>query len=230
MRYKVLFLGRKNDHFSDKMIRFLKKKKNINSTVMLSKSFNQKLYPNKIFKKKFDFVFSFRNHSILGENFIKKTNFFCINFHPGPPEYRGVGCVNFALYDGVRKYGLTAHLINKKLDSGKILDVKRFIILKKDNVDRLLKKTYKLQVLQFKKIVTVLFKNPKNIEKLIKKNNKENWSKKITTRKKLNKFYEIKKNTSKKKFLSKIRATDTKLFKPYIMMFGKFFYLASKYK
>ena len=47
-----------------------------------------------------------------------------INFHPGPPEYRGVGCVNYAFFDNVKSYGCTAHRINQKIDNGPIIDVK----------------------------------------------------------------------------------------------------------
>ena len=30
-----------------------------------------------------------------------------LNFHPGPREYPGTGCYNFALYEGAREYGCT---------------------------------------------------------------------------------------------------------------------------
>ena len=67
-----------------------------------------------------------------GEGFdielLKKVNKAAINFHPGPPEYRGTGCVNYALYENSKFYGCTAHLINEKVDNGKIIDVKKFNI------------------------------------------------------------------------------------------------------
>ncbi len=51
-----------------------------------------------------------------------------INFHPGPPEYPGSGCVNWALYDGTPTYGVTVHTMGKQVDAGPILAVKRFRI------------------------------------------------------------------------------------------------------
>ena len=51
-----------------------------------------------------------------------------INFHPGPPERRGIGCTNYAIYEKSKNYGVTLHEINEKIDSGNILKVKRFKI------------------------------------------------------------------------------------------------------
>lgn len=51
-----------------------------------------------------------------------------INFHPGPPEYPGFGCYNFALYDRADDYGVTCHRMAAKVDSGAIYGVRRFPI------------------------------------------------------------------------------------------------------
>ena len=53
-----------------------------------------------------------------------------INFHPGPPNYRGIGCLNFALLSNEKYYGVTAHIINEKIDNGKILSFKKFRLKK----------------------------------------------------------------------------------------------------
>ena len=49
--------------------------------------------------------------------------------------------------------------------------------------------------------------------------------KKITTKKDLEKIYLIKKEYIKKRFSKRIRATKTKIFKPYISLYGKKFIL-----
>ena len=77
---------------------------------------------------KFDFIFSFRSHYILKKKLLSDVNYGAINFHPGPPEYRGIGCVNYALYDNSKNYGATAHLIDEKIDHGKIINTKMFTI------------------------------------------------------------------------------------------------------
>lgn len=48
------------------------------------------------------------------------------NFHPGPPEYRGSRVASFAVYDGVERYGVTAHEITPEIDAGTIVGVRRF--------------------------------------------------------------------------------------------------------
>ena len=60
-----------------------------------------------------------------------------VNFHPGPPDYPGTGCYNFALYNGETQYGVTAHEMKPKVDSGTIYAVRRFPILPDDSVDTL---------------------------------------------------------------------------------------------
>jgi methionyl-tRNA formyltransferase len=49
-----------------------------------------------------------------------------INFHPGPPEYPGFGCYNFAIYEKAAEYGVTCHRIDEAIDHGEIIGVKRF--------------------------------------------------------------------------------------------------------
>lgn len=48
------------------------------------------------------------------------------NFHPGPPEYPGLSPAHFALYDGARGFGATAHRMVARVDSGPIVAVARF--------------------------------------------------------------------------------------------------------
>ena len=62
-----------------------------------------------------------------------------INFHPGTPEYRGIGSVNFALYNNSKYYGSTAHLISKQIDYGKIIDIKKFRIPKSYGIESVYK-------------------------------------------------------------------------------------------
>ena len=50
------------------------------------------------------------------------------NFHPGPPNYPGVYPANFAIYDKAAKFGVTAHVMMNKVDSGPIVAVEWFDI------------------------------------------------------------------------------------------------------
>ena len=56
------------------------------------------------------------------------------NFHPGPPQYPGWAPAHFALYEGSRMFGVTAHVMAERVDSGPIIGVESFIIPDKISV------------------------------------------------------------------------------------------------
>ena len=223
IKKKILFLGKDKDIFSKKFITILKKKFYY-VDIYLSKNFNDKPR-KKLLRWKGDIIISFRNHYLLNSRMIKSAKICAINFHPGPPEYRGIGCINFALLKNEKKYGATVHLIEKRFDSGKILDVDYFSIMKNQNIDQILRNTYKTQIFQLKKIIKKLIYYEFKIEKLFIK---KKWSKKLYLRKNLERLYNIKPNLSKKKFFTTLRATYTKNFKPYIYLHGYKFKLVDE--
>ena len=219
----VMFMGRKNCSYS-KRIKKLLKKNSKKFYFFESNKIGEKI--NKRYLKfSYDYIFCFRSFYILKKSILKKVSKSAINFHPGPPEFRGSGCVNYALYQNSKFYGCTAHIIDEKIDNGKIIDVRKFKITRKDSVSNVLKKTYKTMSLQAFALIRNIIKKPNFIKKQILKNKKLNWSKKIKTMKILDNFYQIDINTKKKDFLNKIRATNTKKFKPYIKLYGKKFFL-----
>ena len=80
--------------------------------------------------KNYDYIFCFRSFYILSK-IIDRVKFYAINFHPSTPKYRGAGGVNYAIYKD-KLFGCTAHLMNNKIDDGKIIDCQYFKINKKD--------------------------------------------------------------------------------------------------
>ena len=40
----------------------------------------------------------------LSQNLLKKAKKSAVNFHPASPDYPGIGCNNFALYDNAYLY------------------------------------------------------------------------------------------------------------------------------
>ena len=217
---KILFLRKFSDKFADKIQSKLKKKTKYLHVIATD------IEKVKIKKStKYDYIFVFRSHHILKKQLINQAKYAAINFHPGPPTYRGIGCVNYALFENSKTYGATAHLIDDKVDHGQIIDVKLFKISNLDNIEKVLKKTYKLQYYQAIRIINSLYKNNINLIKLLNNNKKVKWSKRIKNRLYLNKFYKISLNTDKSKLKKKLRATITKKFKPYVEIHGvKFFH------
>lgn len=220
---KILFLGRFNCKNTENVFKFLKKKtKEIH--YYKSKKLGEKI---KIKKKHLncDYIISFKNYYILKKKEIDKAKYAAINFHPSPPKYRGLGPVNFSIYNQEKFFGCTAHIIDKNIDSGPIIDVKRFKVGRSDDVEKILNKTYKNLEIQAKKILKILAKSNKNLEKLKIQSKNEKWSKKIVNRGQLENFYRISKNISLKNFKRKILATKYKNFRPYIIFKNKKFEL-----
>lgn len=53
----------------------------------------------------------------------------CINFHPAPlPDFRGLGGYNFAIFEQRTEWGVSAHFVDEKLDTGDVIRVHRFPI------------------------------------------------------------------------------------------------------
>lgn len=81
-----------------------------------------------------DHIISFVSPWIVPASLLERAGRAAINFHPGPPEYPGIGCYNFALYDEVAEYGVTCHHMASKVDTGQIVEVARFPVTLEDSV------------------------------------------------------------------------------------------------
>lgn len=215
-KYKALFFGRAECVYSKKIYLQLKK---FFYQVDVFWSKNSEFKPNnKILNWSGEYIFSFRSKYIIKQSLLKRASNLAINFHPGPPEYRGIGCVNFALFNNSKFYGSTVHQISNIIDGGKILDVKYFKI--KKNIDDTLTKTYEIQYKQFLKILSKIQQNKKILPK-----KKYLWSKKIYKKKDLDLLYKIKPSFSRNKIKKILQSTLTQKFKPFVELHNyRFFY------
>lgn len=84
-----------------------------------------------------DYLFSFLSPVIIPRYMLEKVRKQCLNIHPAPPEYPGVGGPSRAIYDEGGTYGVTAHLMEEKVDTGKIIAVRRFGIFPHDTCETL---------------------------------------------------------------------------------------------
>ena len=83
---------------------------------------------------------------ILSSNFIKKFYKPIINIHPSLlPKYKGLNTHNRAIQNKDNYSGATVHIVNEKLDSGKIILQNKIKILKSDNEKSLAKKILKIE-------------------------------------------------------------------------------------
>jgi folate-dependent phosphoribosylglycinamide formyltransferase PurN len=83
---------------------------------------------------------------ILSKKFILKFEGKILNIHPSLlPNYKGLNTHRRVVENKEKFTGCTVHLVNTRLDSGKIILQKKIKILKKDNENSLAKKILKLE-------------------------------------------------------------------------------------
>jgi methionyl-tRNA formyltransferase len=78
------------------------------------------------------------------------------NFHPGPPAYPGLRPVSFALYDGATRFGVTAHEMAARVDSGPIVAAAAFNIPPKADFGWLSAETHRIAHALFRHIAPLL--------------------------------------------------------------------------
>ena len=78
---------------------------------------------------------------VLSKKFIKRFKKKILNIHPSLlPKYKGLNTYQRALDKNEKYSGCTVHLVNSKLDSGKIILQKKVKITKKETAETLSKK------------------------------------------------------------------------------------------
>mgnify|MGYP001164204806 FL=1 len=173
-RPEVLFFGRKDCNYSNLAEKHLKQY-DLNINTVISSRRNEDL-SKEVKDWSGDYIFCFRSLYIIPKILIDETNKYVINFHPGPPDYPGSGSVNLALYNSDKEFGVTAHLVNEKIDNGDIIECLKFPIEDKDDSVSLLEKTHKNLLTLFIKIVDEIFAaKDGSIEKKIVENKDKKW-------------------------------------------------------
>ena len=98
---------------------------------------------------------------ILSKHFIKKFNGKILNIHPSLlPKYKGLNTHQRVIQNKEKYSGCTVHIVNSKLDSGKIILQKKIKILNKDTPKTLAKRILKHEHILYKKAVMKVYSNP----------------------------------------------------------------------
>ena len=91
---------------------------------------------------------------ILSPTFIKKFSKPILNIHPSLlPKYKGLNTHYKAIKNKDKFSGASVHIVNEKLDSGKVILQKKIKILKKDTPKSLEKKILKIEHRIYKKAI-----------------------------------------------------------------------------
>lgn len=216
---RILFIGKKKDEHCSKALDFIKRNFE-DVSVYLGKWGDP--FPEDIGWWDGEYIISYLSRWVIPEYLINKAKIASINFHPASPNYPGIGCNNFALYEGEEEYGVTCHHMASKVDTGKIIAVKRFPIFQNDDVHSLLLRTYDYQLALFYEIIGCIIKD-KPLQA-----SSETWARKPFSRKEFNRLNVIDFAMSREEVERRIRATSYGEFQPTIEIAGHVFELKTK--
>ncbi|MGP1568906.1 MAG: formyltransferase family protein [Peptoanaerobacter stomatis] len=132
-----------------------------------------------------EYIISFVSPWIIPKSILTSAKKAAINFHPGSPDYPGTGCYNFALYENSKKYGVTVHHMNEKVDTGNIIMTSYFDISPFESVETLKLKSMNHLLFCFEKVLSYILCN----EQLPVSD--ESWKRKPFTRKEMFEIFEI---------------------------------------
>jgi methionyl-tRNA formyltransferase len=146
-------------------------------------------------------IISYLSRWVIPADLLERAEI-AINFHPGPPEYPGYGCNNFAIYEGAREYGVTCHHMAARVDTGAIVAVKRFPVFASDNAGTLLARAYDFQLALFYDILGRMIRGePLPVSS-------ERWTREPFTRKQFEELERMTPDMTREEIARRKRATD----------------------
>ena len=150
-----------SNNFNAKGLEIANKSKIKNQYIEYSNKKNFENFSLKLLKKyKIDLVCLAGFMRILSREFIKKYSKPILNIHPSLlPKYKGLNTHYKAIKNKDIYSGATVHIVNEKLDSGKIIIQEKVKILKTDKVNTLRKKVLKIEHKIYPKAIMKLLTN-----------------------------------------------------------------------
>ena len=150
-----------SDNLSAKGLNYANKSK-INNIVI--KYSNRKIFEDRLLKllkrNNVDLICLAGFMKILSGSFIKKFYMPILNIHPSLlPRYKGLNTHIKVIRNKDKYSGATVHIVNEKLDSGKIILQEKIKVLKSDSVRNLEKKILKIEHKIYPKAIIRFFTN-----------------------------------------------------------------------
>lgn len=195
---RILFICKADDQFSAQAADFILLHYP-EATVIYST--RHESFPEELFEWEGEFIISYLSQWIIPGRLLKKASIAALNFHPGTPEYPGIGCTNFAIYNDADEFGVTCHHMEPKVDTGDIVAVKRFPVYNYDTVYSITQRCYSDILSLFYEIFYLLM-NGENIPA-----STEIWKRKPYLRKELNELCKLTPGMDLQEVERRIKAT-----------------------
>ncbi len=210
-QYSVLFLGKADDPDSARALDFCRA--NFAQLTACLGRWGDPL-PAEAREWAGDYIISYLSRWVVPAELLVKARIAAINFHPASPEYPGIGCNNFALYEGATHYGVTCHHMAAKVDSGPIVAVRRFPVYPQDTVPSLLERTYANQIALFFEIADLM------VDGKPLPQSAETWSRPPFTRREFEELFKITPDMPPDEIARRIRAVSYGAYQPYLELAG----------
>ncbi len=111
-----------------------------------------------------DYMISFLSPWIIPPSILHCVQKASANFHPGSPDYPGLGCYHFALYDDSKKYGVTVHHMEENVNAGNMIMTSDFDISPFETVETLKLKSMSHLLCCFEKILSYMSASSVNVD------------------------------------------------------------------
>jgi methionyl-tRNA formyltransferase len=207
----VLFLGKAGDPDCARALEFCQK--SFQPTTFCLGNWGDPL-PDEVQGWNGDYIISYLSRWVVPGIVLERARRAAVNFHPASPDYPGIGCNNFALYENATEYGVTCHHMAAKVDTGQIIAVRRFPILPDDDVATLLKRTYENQIALFFEIAPLMAEGREL------PSSTEIWTRPPFTRKQFNELFLITPDMARNEIARRVRAVSYGPYQPYLEIQG----------
>ena len=224
MRYTCIIICNDDAWLNEKAINYANLLFDVKFTLKIARNIQNldKKVIDEILAYKVDFLFNFLASAIISKEILEHIGVCPINFHPGPPEWPGVGIASYALYHKDKSFGVTAHEMLKTVDSGKIVDVKRFAIFENDTCETLWERTLHSSLGLYYKVLAEIAAtgNVKFID--------QKWSRKPTTRKQFDEWMVLSLDTPIEEIERRVNALKHSKFSGPTLRIGKLLFRYEK--
>ncbi|MFH1185841.1 MAG: formyltransferase family protein [Chloroflexota bacterium] len=210
-RYSLLFLGKADDPYCTRALEYCQR--SFAPVAHCLGRWGDPLHES-VRGWKGDYIISYLSRWVLPAEVLERARKAAVNFHPASPDYPGIGCNNFALYENAKEYGVTCHHMAAQVDTGAIIAVRRFPILSEDNVATLLKRTYENQMALFLEIAAIMAQGRELPVA------GERWTRRPFTRTEFNELFKIAPGMSREEIARRIRAVSYGPFQPFTEIEG----------
>lgn len=194
----ILFIGKADDHCSMMAADFIRLHFPGSRIVYSKRGLPM---PGDLLEWEGDLLISYLAQWIIPGKLLAKAKMASINFHTGPPAYPGIGCTNFALYNGEKEFGITCHHMLDKVDSGPIIAVRRFPLFDNETVFSMTQRCYaEIWHLFYELMSGLLQGQPLPVSG-------ETWTRKAYTRRQLDELCELTPDMTAEEKARRVRAT-----------------------